>query len=108
VIGGDGVERRAQIRAPSSFGEDAGGDEGGRVGLAGGDFLGRSRQSKTMERCHCFEVASSGSRKRPDHIFTDCCSFDIDFRDSSLISPEVPLSLSLLLALFSWAFRCLC
>ena len=37
----------------------------------------RSRQSKTMERCHASNSASSGSRKRPDHILPDCCSFDI-------------------------------
>jgi hypothetical protein len=37
----------------------------------------RSRQSKTMERCHCSNSGSSGSRKRPDHILPDCFSFDI-------------------------------
>jgi hypothetical protein len=39
-----------------------------------------SRQSNPSDRCHCSNSASSGSRKRPDHIFTDCCSPDIALR----------------------------
>ena len=50
--------------------EDAGGGDGLRAwALLAATSCGRRRQSKGKLRCHCSKVRSSGSRKRPDHIF---------------------------------------
>jgi len=47
------------------------------VRLAAAISSSRSRQSKTMDRCHASNSGSSGSRNLPDHIFPDCCSLSI-------------------------------
>ena len=55
MVGGDGVEGGPDLCAFGG-GEDSGGDEGGGVGLAGGDFLWEKPPVKNDGALPAFEV----------------------------------------------------
>ena len=51
--------------------------DGAGVGYAGFYFVGEEAPVEGEGALPCFELRSSGSRKRPDHIFVGCCGVHI-------------------------------
>ncbi len=76
VVGGDGVERVPRCSAVSRSVRIPAATEGGRVRLAGGDFLGEQPPVKDDGALPCFEFAIERLAKAAGpHLHVHCLSF---------------------------------